>query len=1591
VIPCVRIKFQRFILAAGLAFVFFPGVICLPVAAQPARQAFRLHVLDEASHLQPVGRPSTSKRLNLAISLPLQNSAGLDYLLRQIYDPASTNYHRYLTPEQFTQRFGPTESNYQAVIVFAQANGLAVTAEHPNRAVLDVAGSVADIERVFHVTMRTYQHPKEGRTFFAPDAEPSVDLTVPILHVSGLDDFALPHPANLMKNSSVITPKGTGSAGGAFQGNDFRAAYVPGTALTGAGQTVGLLQFDGYYPADIAAYESQAGLPNVPLTNVAVDGGVSTPGSGNVEVALDIEMVVSMAPGLSQIIVYEAPNPSPWVDLLNRIANDNLARQISCSWGGGSPDAASEQAFKQMAAQGQSFFNATGDSDAFVGSVPFPSESTNITQVGGTTLTTSGPGGSYVSETVWNWGGGTGSSGGISTTYQIPSYQQGISMTANQGSSTMRNMPDVSLTGDNVMVLYNNGSSGVFGGTSCAAPLWAGFTALANQQAADAGLQPVGFLNPAIYEIGRESAYDASFHDIITGNNFWASSPANFYAVPGFDLCTGWGTPNGTNMFNALVSPDPFDIAPVAGFNFSGPFGGPFTVNSQNLFLTNSGASSLDWSVSSLPAWLDISSGGGTLTPGGGGAVTVSLNATANTLAGGTYVGYLWLTNLTGGIGHSRLFTLQVGDPLAILPTNGFAASGPVGGPFNLTSQSLLLTNLSGATVDWSLTGLPSWLTATLGSGTLPAFGGSAVALNLNSVSSNLPAGNYIANLTITDVTSGFSQTRQFTLSVGQSLVQNGGFETGDFSFWTLTGNVQFSSVVSGNINFVHAGTYGARLGPPNTPGFLSQTLPTLAGQTYLVSCWLDSPDGLTPNNFSVSWNGTALFSRSNIAKTGWTNLQFRVTASSSSTVLQIKFQDNPTYLGLDDVSVIPFSLPSLIVQPTNQIVFGGGNVVLVAAASGSTPLVYQWRKGSTNLINSGNISGAGSNALTLAAVTTNNTGNYSLVVTNAYGAVTSSVAALTVVLPPAITSSLTNRTIECGSSTVFSTTASGTSPLSYQWSLDSVPVAGATNTSFPLINIHAPGHTVAVTVTNLYGSVTSNAVLTVQDTTVPVITLNGGNPMFIELGAAFSDPGASATDACAGAVAVVTSGSVNPSTVGTNVLAYTAADGNGNTSLVTRAVIVRDTTPPTITWSFTNLVLAAGANCSALMPDMTGTNFILAADLSGALTISQIPTNNSVLPVGTNLVVITVVDASGNVSYSTNTVAIQDQTPPVIFGQPPSRTNNSGTMANFSIAATACTPLSYQWFFNSTVLTNETNSTLLLASVSPGSAGNYSAVVSAFGGSTTSSVAVLTVNLVVTDIALTSSEEPSGYNESVKFTASASPANVTGTVWFLTNDVMFDSQILVAGQTTSTNLNSLPRGTNLVIAVYSGDQNDLPATNSFAQIVTNHPPAAAAAFYTRTAGFPLQIAVADLAANWSDVDGDAVSLAGVGVSTNGVTVTNDAGTLVYFNSNNVADQFTYTISDGWGGTNFQTVNITVVYATPNITSVAANSDGSFTLNLAGAPGYTYILETTTDLFSPAGWQPIATNMLDISGVWQFNDAQAASFPQRFYRLKLVP
>jgi hypothetical protein len=664
--PFAARLFRLISVVCGLAFC------CARSFSQPVRQSVLARVPAAARQAQPLGRMQLTERLSFAITLPLRNREALTNLLREITDPTSPNYRHYLTREEFTERFGPTEDDYNALKEFARAHGLGVRNEHANRMLLEVDGTVGDIERSLHTTMRVYRHPTEARTFYAPETEPSMDIKTPVLSIRGLDNFALARPRLVLQaNGQDASANGSGSGpNGGFSGHDFRAAYAPDTTLTGAGQLVGLLQFDGYSPADISYYEMQAGLPSVTLSNALLNGASGLPsnnGNNVTEVTMDIETTISMAPGLAGVILYIAPNPSPFEVVLNRMVSDNLARQLSCSWfvPGGSGDPTADQIFQEMAAQGQSFFNASGDDDAYTSLIDFPSDTPYITQVGGTTLATDGPGGARLSETVWNRGNGVGSGGGISTQYGIPWWQTNIDMSANQGSATMRNVPDVALTSENVYVRVGGGDKTV-GGTSCAAPLWAGFAALINEEAAAAGQPPIGFINPTLDKLASAPNYALHFYDITNGDSTKSTSPTRFFATNGYDLCTGWGTPNGQSLIDALAIVDPLRIVPDMGFSAVGGQGGPFTITSQSVTVTNTGTNSLSWTVTANAAWLNVSTAGGTLNVNDSVTMTVSLNSAASNLTVGTYVGSLWFTNVASELSFEHQYTLTILSPPVI-------------------------------------------------------------------------------------------------------------------------------------------------------------------------------------------------------------------------------------------------------------------------------------------------------------------------------------------------------------------------------------------------------------------------------------------------------------------------------------------------------------------------------------------------------------------------------------------------------------------------------------------------------------------------------------------------------------------------------------------------------------------------------------------------------------------------------------------------------------------------------------------------------------------------------------------------------------
>src|SRR5579871_4005980 len=210
-----------------------------------------------AQRLPRVARLPAGKRMQIAIGLQLRDLPGLTNLLHELYSRSSTNFHRFLTPGQFAQRFGPLQSEYNSVIQFATTNRLRTERTFGNRAHLEVSGTVADLERAFHVTLGTYRHPTEDREFYAPDVEPAVDASLPMVYIQGLDNYFVPKPSSIIEYHRRGPQPDTGSGtNNLYLGNDFRNAYAPGVSLNGSGQVVGLVEFDGYTPSDITEYQN---------------------------------------------------------------------------------------------------------------------------------------------------------------------------------------------------------------------------------------------------------------------------------------------------------------------------------------------------------------------------------------------------------------------------------------------------------------------------------------------------------------------------------------------------------------------------------------------------------------------------------------------------------------------------------------------------------------------------------------------------------------------------------------------------------------------------------------------------------------------------------------------------------------------------------------------------------------------------------------------------------------------------------------------------------------------------------------------------------------------------------------------------------------------------------------------------------------------------------------------------------------------------------------------------------------------------------------------------------------------------------------
>jgi len=543
-----------------IGLIFLAIALVSIVAVDSQAQYMSTHHVRESvrsGQAQPVGRLPAGQIMTLNIVLPLRDQAGLELFLADLYNPKSFSYRHYLTVSEFTDRFGPSQADYDAVVHFAKANGLTVFGGSRDGMNVLVKAPVSAIESTFHVSMRTYQHPTENRIFYSADREPTTTLPFHLWHVSGLDNYSIPHPLFVKKSDyaqahgidakTLVTHATTGSGPSAsFLGSDMRAAYYGGTALTGAGQNLGLFEYLGTDLADLNTYYKNVGKTNsVPITLLSTDGTstscVYSRAGGDcddTEQTLDMTQALGMAPGLSSLVMYIGSLDTAIIGAMT--THNPLPTTIGCSWGWTPDDPSTlDPYFQKMAAQGQNFFAASGDSSTWSRrNEAWPADDANVVSVGGTDLTTASAGGAWKSETAW-----VDSGGGISPDkIAIPSWQKlsGVINSSNKGSTTYRNGPDVSANAnftfytcaDQTTCLANE-----YGGTSFAAPMWAGFIALVNQQLVANGDATIGFINPTIYAQNITSSYTTDFHDITSGKS------GSYSAVTGYDLVTGWGSP----------------------------------------------------------------------------------------------------------------------------------------------------------------------------------------------------------------------------------------------------------------------------------------------------------------------------------------------------------------------------------------------------------------------------------------------------------------------------------------------------------------------------------------------------------------------------------------------------------------------------------------------------------------------------------------------------------------------------------------------------------------------------------------------------------------------------------------------------------------------------------------------------------------------------------------------------------------------------------------------------------------------------------------------------------------------------------------
>jgi kumamolisin len=870
---------------AALACAVTTLLFTIPGQAQPQQLPTR-HVRPEVvnGQAQLVGKLPATQSLRFDIVLPLRDRAELQNFVQEVQNPASPSYHQFLTPQEFTARFGPSQLDWDALVAFAKASGFEIISGNLEGRDLRLTGTVANIEKAFHVTLGLYRdlsqdRQSDDRQFFAIDREPTVDLPFQIWHITGLDDDSRPHPLYVKKSdyakahgidpNTVVSHATTGSGpSSSFLGSDMRAAYYGGTALTGSGQNLALFEFAGTDLTDLTTYYKNAGQtePYTP-TLISTGGyGTSCVDSGSsacddTEQTLDMTQFMGMAPGSNMLYMYVCGDvlasgsgnisDTSCISAMVSTTDAPLSKQISCSWGWTPADPSTlDPYFEQMASQGQNFFAASGDDSAWSSSnEAWPADDANIVSVGGTDLTTSKAAGPWASETAWADSGGGVSPDDIA----IPSWQTPVDGCSGC-SKTYRNGPDVS--GNANFTYYvcadqTTCTANEYGGTSFATPMWAGYLALANQQAAS-NSESIGYINPTLYPAAEGSSYGTYLHDITSG------SCGKYSAATGYDLCTGWGSPNTTGLINLLapsssspsftLSDSPSSLTITQGSSGTSTI----TVTDVDGF-----TGSVTLAASGLPSGVTATFGTNPTT--GSSVLTLTASSTATTGAA-----TVTITGTSGSLTATTTLSLTVNSSVtpafsvSASPTSVTVTQGASG------TSTITVTSTGGfdSATTLSASGLPSGVTATFSTNpvTPPANGTATSTLTL-AASSTATVGT--ATVTITGTSGSTSHSATITLTVSAS-----------------SGTKNFTlSLVPNSFTIDDSGSVSTTLTVTSVNGFHSAVSLSVNEFPTDVSATASANPVTPPANGSV--NVTITWSASRRAPTGTTTIELIGTSGS--------------------------------------------------------------------------------------------------------------------------------------------------------------------------------------------------------------------------------------------------------------------------------------------------------------------------------------------------------------------------------------------------------------------------------------------------------------------------------------------------------------------------------------------------------------------------------------------------------------------------------------------------------------------------------------------------------------------------------------